>query len=324
LTPSVYVVIAACGQPELLRRTLGSLAACDKPAGYRGTIVAENGPRTGLDRVVAEFPREHGFAYRYSEPPNKSLALNRVLPEAGESLAVFTDDDVLIPRQTLVAYARGAAGRTSGEFYGGPVNPDYEASPPPDWLLPLLPRSAAGWRMPVAEKAEIAQPEFIGPNFAAFAGDILRAGGFDTRLGPGSHMPSPGEDTEIQARLLSRGVRGYYLPDAAMHHRVRAGACGMDFAIHRAERNGIYWGIAEARRPGFFPRRWVKLSGQWLNDLVRIRRWRSSADEPERVRAEFTAARWNGRWQGIRLGWHWDVAAPPDATESQTTRRKAA
>jgi len=316
VSPSVYVVIAACGQPELLRRTLRSLAACDKPVGYRGTIVAENGHRTGLDQIVAEFPREYHFIYRYSEPPNKSLALNRVLAELGESLAVFTDDDVQVEKGTLVAYARGAAGRTSGEFYGGAVIPDYEGPPPPDWLAPLLPRSAAGWRWPVTEKTEIAQPEFIGPNFAAFAGDVLRAGGFDTRLGPGSHMESPGEDTEIQARLLARGVRGYYLPDAALHHRVRAGACSIEFAIHRAERNGIYWGIAASRRPGFFPRRWLKLSGQWLNDLVRIRRWRASADEARRVRADYTAARWQGRWQGIRLGWHWEQESP--------TLRKAA
>jgi hypothetical protein len=114
-------------------------------------------------------------------------------------------------------------------------------------------------------------------------------------------MPSPGEDTDIQHRLLASGVRGYYLPDAPIHHFVRAANTTIDFALHRAERNGVYFGLSEARLPGFYPRRWLKLYGQWLNDRWRILRWQASADEALKVRAAFTAARWRGRWQGIEL-----------------------
>src|SRR5262249_51699166 len=152
-----------------------SLAACEKPGGYAGVVVAENGPRCGLDAVVGDFSPEHQFRYCYAELPNKSLALNRALAEMDQkTLVVFTDDDVQVPRETLMEYARAAAGRYSGEFYGGPIIPDLEGDPPLPWLIPLLPRSAAGWQMNVAVKTEIRQPEFIGPNFAAFAGDVLR------------------------------------------------------------------------------------------------------------------------------------------------------
>jgi GT2 family glycosyltransferase len=324
MTCPLYVAIAACGQPELLRRTLRSLANCQRPAEYGGTIVAENGRRSGLDRIVAEFGPEHRFQYFYSEPPNKSLALNRVLAQLGESLVVFTDDDVLVPAGTLAAYAAGAAGRSSGEFYGGPVVPDYEAEPPPAWLVPMLPRSAGGWQLPVGVKTEIQQPEFIGPNFAAFASDILAVGGFDTWLGPGSQMASPGEDTEIQAKLLAHGIRGYYLPAAEIRHRVRREACGIPFAVHRAERNGIYWGIAQAREAGFYPRRWLRMYGQWLNDGLRIRRWQRTGDDSQRVRAECLAARWRGRWQGVQLARQWKREKTPLETAAQDARRQAA
>jgi GT2 family glycosyltransferase len=269
-------------------------------------IVVENGPRTGLEAVVEAFPPEQRLQYLYSEPANKSLALNRALGLVGEALVVFTDDDVQVPRETLRAYARGAEGCRGGEFYGGPILPDYEGEPPPAWLVSMLPRSAAGWRLDVAARTQITRPEFIGPNFAAFAGDILRVGGFDTRLGPGRHMLSPGEDTEIQERLLAHGIRGYYLPDAAMHHFVRANSATVDFAVHRAERNGVYWGISRARRRGFFPRRWLKTYGQWLNDRWRMARWRRSGDPGAVVRAQCAEARWRGRWQGIRAGWNLD------------------
>jgi GT2 family glycosyltransferase len=306
MTTPLFVLIAACGQPALLRRTLLSLAACDKPVGYGGVIVVENGPRAGLDAIVAEFPSQHHFQYIYCEPANKSLALNRALAGVGDALVVFTDDDVQIPRETLLAYAQGAASCRGGEFYGGPIIPDYEDEPPPAWLMPMLPRSAAGWKLSAAEKTPITQPEFIGPNFAAFAADLLRVGGFDTRLGPGGHMLSPGEDTEIQERLLAHGVRGYYLPEAAMRHYVRANAATVAFAVQRTERNGVYWGISQARRRGFFPRRWLKMYGQWLNDRWRIERWRRSGQEAAIVRARCTEARWRGRWQGILAGWNWD------------------
>jgi GT2 family glycosyltransferase len=319
---ALHVVIAASGQPELLRCTLASLADCAKPTCYRGVIVAENGTPCGLDGIVGEFSPQYRFTYFYSSPPNKSLALNRALALVEESLVVFTDDDVVVGKETLLAYARGAAA-SGREFYGGPIVPDYEGERPPMWLTPLLPRSAAGWRMTAELKTEIAQPEFIGPNFAAFAADILRAGGFDTRLGPGSHMVSPGEDTEIQARLLARGVRGYYLPDAAIQHRVRQDACNAEFAVHRAERNGIYWGIAQSRLPDFIPRRSLKIHGQWLNDLWRIARGRRSADEARRVRAECLAARWRGRWQGIRLGRQWDQHVLPASGMPGSLRRAA-
>ena len=103
MTAPLYVLIAACGQPDLLRRTLRSLAACEKPATYLGVIVAENGPRTGLDAVVGEFSAACRFQYRYSEPPNKSLALNRALFQIPEALVLFTDDDVQTEPHTLVA-----------------------------------------------------------------------------------------------------------------------------------------------------------------------------------------------------------------------------
>lgn len=309
--PPLYVLIAACGQPALLRRTLQSLAAADKPPQYAGAIVVENGPRWGLAAVLAEFAPQHRFEYLYSEPANKSLALNRAIERLGDALAIFTDDDVQFPAETLVAYARAAGSRTRGEFYGGPIVPDYEGEPPPAWLVPLLPRSAAGWRLDVCDKLPISKPEFIGPNLAAFTADLRAVGGFDTQLGPGHHMPAPGEDTEIQERLLAHGVTGYYLPDAAIHHFVRRANTTVEFAVHRAERNGMYWGINQMRRPGFFPRRWLKARGQWLNDRLRIARWRRTGDEPLLAKAAHLEARWKGRWEGIKLASHLSLVTCP-------------
>jgi GT2 family glycosyltransferase len=316
MTTPLIVLIAASGQPGLLRRTLDSLARCPQPPGFRGAMIVENGPPTGLDRVVRQAAANLCVEYLYSAPANKSLALNRALRRHAGSLVLFTDDDVRFAPTTLTAYSAAAAGCRGGEFYGGPIVPDYEASAPPEWLRPYLPRSAGGWQLPVSQKTAIRKAEFIGPNFCAFADDVLRVGGYDTRLGPGRQMASPGEDTEIQERLLRHGVAGYYVPDAAMHHWVRAGNVTTQFALQRAERNGIYWGISQARSHNFFPRRWLKMWGQWLNDCWRILRWRRSGEQVAIFRADFTAARWRGRWQGMRLGRRWPVPEASGDLES--------
>ena len=109
-TPLV-VLIAANGQPELLRRTLQSFTTCAKPAGYCGVVVIENGPRAGLENVVASFSTDHQFRYLYSAAANKSRALNLALQMHADALALFTDSDIQIPPETLLAYSRAASGR---------------------------------------------------------------------------------------------------------------------------------------------------------------------------------------------------------------------
>lgn len=307
----LYVVIATAGRPALLARTLRGLAACPKPASYAGTLVVENGPPGGVRELVACFSPRHQFHYVHSPPANKSRALNRAVALVHPALVVFTDDDVLPLPETLRAYAEAAEGRREGQFYGGPILPDYESSPPPDWLRPLLPRSVAGWQMSTTRPQPIYQPAFIGPNMAAFTSDVIRIGGFDERLGPGPQMLSPGEDTDVQARLLAGGVPGFYLPRAGMRHWVRAGNVTLRFACQRAERNGIYWGIALRRQRGFFPARYLKAWGQWLNDCWRIARWQRGGELRRQARARWLEARWRGRWQGLRLGADWPLPRWP-------------
>ncbi len=53
-TRELTVVIVAHGRPDLLERTLTSLAACDLPACYRRCLVIENGRRCGVEEVVRD------------------------------------------------------------------------------------------------------------------------------------------------------------------------------------------------------------------------------------------------------------------------------
>ncbi len=255
------VAIATAGRPDLLRRTLQSLAACTKPAGYFETVVVENGTRGQAEQVVAEFRSSLNARYLYVARANKSAALNAALESGNFGLVFFTDDDVWVESETLAAYERAAREIAGGCFFGGATVAEYEA-PPPEWLVNYLPRSAREWHWQ-GPGNEVTGPGFLGFNWAAFASDLRAAGGFDVSRGPGTE--STGQETDMQRRLLASGLKGIYVGEAVVRHFVSARQCSPQWVIERKYRHGIEMGrLSAANRPAIFGyplwivRRWCK------------------------------------------------------------------
>ena len=121
----------------------------------------------------------------------------------------------------------------------------------------MLPRSAGGWQLDDAGKTGHCEARVhwaeLSPRLQT---TLLRVGGFDARLGPGGHMLSPGEDTEIQERLLAAmAFAAITCPTLAMRHWVRD---------RRAQRSSLPFigpsgtafigASARLGKAGFFPR----------------------------------------------------------------------
>jgi glycosyltransferase involved in cell wall biosynthesis len=240
-TTMLSVVIATRGRKELLERTLNSLATCDQPASYAGTIVVENGDQQGAERVVCNAPSRLNATYLFHPDGNKSASLNAALRRIDDGLIVFLDDDVIVSKMALKAYAAAAAGISDGVFFGGPVFPDYEVAPP-GWLVQYLPYSARGWT-PENEAAPVTAPAFLGSNWAAFVSDLKTVGAFDPSFGPGAPTGSVGQERTMQKRLLDAGGIGRYVPDAQVWHWVPRERCSPRWAFHRMYRDGIYRGL---------------------------------------------------------------------------------
>lgn len=239
---ALLVLIPTHGRPTLLRRTLDSVAACARPAGYAGCVVVENGPPAGAEAVVraaAEAHPEAGLRYVHVERANKSHALNVALADVpDEALAVFFDDDVRVSPGVLEAYARAAEGYGGGgAYFGGPFACDYEV-PPADWERALLPISAQGMRF----DADWVPDFFLGFNWAAFAGDLRAAGGFDPNHGPGSPTGATGQESTMQKALLERGVPAVRVPEAMVWHYVPESRSNPAWAVRRKFKQGMGWG----------------------------------------------------------------------------------
>jgi glycosyltransferase involved in cell wall biosynthesis len=254
---AITIVVPTHGRLGLLERTLASLAGCRFPPAVRRVVVAENGGAAATESLVRTFGTRMPVEHSFTDAANKSAALNAVLRAAGDEFLLFFDDDIRIHRDTLLAYAGEVGSGLEGAFYGGPCRIDYEEEPP-GWLKSYLPPSAVGWSLG-DRKERLARPIAMGCNWGALASDLREAGGFDERKGPGTS--ARGQETDMQRRLLRRGVAGYYLPGALVWHFVPKERCTPDWTLCRVEQAGVRDGMDLARK-GYWNRITRKTAGR--------------------------------------------------------------
>lgn len=242
----MYVLIPTHGRAPLLGRTLSSLAECVLPGGYVETVVVENGPKCGAESIVAAAEAGLRVRYMHIAEANKSNALNEAIKSLPEdAFIVFFDDDVRFAPDALAAYAEAAEVEGRGHYFGGPVEVDYEARPP-DYIRKLLPPSAKGWKL--KRREDLDRVILLGANWAAFASDLVRVGGFDVNLGPG--LASVGQESEMQWRLRQHGVRAAYVEAACIWHYVPKERCSVEWLYERARRLGTSRGRLRRQEGG--------------------------------------------------------------------------
>jgi glycosyltransferase involved in cell wall biosynthesis len=245
--PDIVIVIPTCQRSALLGRTLDFLIASRRPERLRTIYVVENGKKENAEEVCARYADRLPIAYRYTPDASKSAALNLALSEADDEFVIYYDDDVRLDPGSVMAYVDAAAGRDRGEFYAGRCDVDYEQAPP-EWLKHYLPLSAKGWNYG-DKPCDLPKPLALGFNWAAFARDMKDAGGYDPEIGPG-RVFSMGEETDLQKRMLARGVKGRYLPDAVVWHYIPAERCSKEWTLERNRKFGLLTGRRLAKTGG--------------------------------------------------------------------------
>jgi glycosyltransferase involved in cell wall biosynthesis len=249
MPPPVAVIIPTYAPSSLLERTLESLTACRLPRSYERLIVVENGTSSARARsLVEQMPKAYRAQYERIPQGNKSKALNAALEDVEDhSLTVFFDDDIRMHPNVLSAYAEAGAEHGPGAFFGGPVRVDREREPA-DWLVPFLPSSAQGYDLIETRMGN----RYLGFNWAAFAGDVKRLGGFNTRLGPGSASGANGDEIEMQGRMAKAGMEGIDVKDALVWHYVPAECMSFGWLLERQRQGGMRTGVKSEKPPERF------------------------------------------------------------------------
>lgn len=198
------VAVATLDRPQGLARCLEALAlGTVRPA---EVLVVDQGE--GADLVVEGLPIRHLRQERRGLAASRNLALT----EASRPVLAVTDDDC-VPDVGWVAALEQA--------FRSPHPPDAVTGP----VLPLGPEAPGLYA--VSSRTSASPADFTGralpwlvgtgANFAARREWLLRAGGFDERLGAGS-PGGAGEDMDLLYRLLRAGARIRYEPRAVVFH----------------------------------------------------------------------------------------------------------
>ncbi len=292
----MYVLIATAARPELLTRTLDSLASCALPDTFREVIVVENGGRRGVEEAVANASPSLRARYMFREEPGKCGALNAGLATLDPGLVVFLDDDVRLAPETLTAYTQAAAAQPRA-YYGGPCAVDYE-TPPPSYLIKYLPFSARGWE-PEGTYGADRPMHFLGFNWAAHAEDVRAAGGFPEHVGPGQ-VVRVGDEDFVQDALLQRGLAWEYVPAARVWHWVPRERSDARWLIERGYHNGrSRASLTPSGGVGVFGCPWW-VWRRWVTSQLRSAATRLVGSEQGRFRAAYGLSINRGLLHGYR------------------------
>jgi len=141
-----------------------------------------------------------------------SRARNQGLRAAAEEVVAFVDDDVLVTREWWGRLVRSAADAgPDGVVTGRVVAGEAEA---PGAFAP----SVSGATAPEVYQGRVGRDVLFSGNMAGHRATLLRLGGFDERLGPGTRYGAA-EDNDLCYRLLESGCRITYVPEAVVVHR---------------------------------------------------------------------------------------------------------
>ena len=234
---SITVAIAVSSDSRRIFNTLESLAECMIPDSLRQVLVVENGEAPRLAEGVRRFAERLPVRHVFTETIGKSPALNWAIRNyvEDESFIIFTDDDVRFNPNWLVNYETAFRRHGRGGYFGSVLGVDYEIEPAPA-IKTLLPVSARGH---ASETAAIKRRFFLGCNWACHRSDLVAAGMFSERFGPGSSTGATGQETEMQERLRRNGVKRVYVQNNMVWHYVPREKCTFEWIKERSRRIGV-------------------------------------------------------------------------------------
>lgn len=290
--PTITVAICTFNRASSLRRTLCSLRDMAVPDGVAWELVVVNNNCTDeTDRVLEEFAGSLPLRREFEPRQGHCNARNRALEAARGDYIVWTDDDVIVDRDWLAAYARAFRRWPEAAVFGGFIRPRYE-EPVASWIIenetllggPLVIRDFGDKPVPLSVQ-ERRLP--YGANFAVRASE-QRMFRYNPELGLVAGGGRLGDEIDVIEQILRSGASGYWIPDARVEHCIgrdrqtirfvaRYSAAWGETVAHREnDATGAFWFGAPRWMWRRFLEEWLRYrihrltspSPIWVNDLI--------------------------------------------------------
>lgn len=316
------VLICTHDRAALLERTLASLNAVRRPAGWAiDVLVAANAcsdsTHAQLDRYRSVMQQHHWLPLEwFAEPaPGKSRALNSALPRLASDLVAFVDDDHRVDPGYFDAVCGASLAHPEVDLFCGRILPDWDGSEP-GWVHDTGPYRIYPLPVPRFDQGEVGRE--LTPDLAIPGGGNLflrtawaaRIGPFATDMGPTGHDLGGAEDLDWVLRALRLGARLRYVPGAVQHHYVDVDRLRLRYLMKKAYlRTASTVGLDPDAPPRGVPRYLYRKIAEYA--LAACTAWGAARRRFYLVR---TAAAL-GEFAGLRRARHRRAALPGAASE---------
>jgi len=218
----ISVVICSRNRANQLDRVLESAAKMDVPADLTWELLlVDNGSTDQTRDVVQSYSDRLPIRYIFEGTPGLSNARNKGVAEAKGEYICWTDDDVLIDRGYLSAYAAAFKRHPDAAFFGGRIEPVLLGTTP-KWfrdniatLSTVIAERNLGPDQIVLGNEDDRLP--FGANFSVRTKE-QRENLYDPNLGVAPNQRRLGEETAVIQAIVGRGGFGIWVPDAIVQH----------------------------------------------------------------------------------------------------------
>ena len=136
------VVLATHNGGRTLDTTLQSFVRLQKPEGQWKLVVVDNSSSDDTGDIVQRYARQLPVQPLRGTTAGKNAGLNLAVPSFEGEYVVFTDDDIVVPRDWLRSYLALGAGHPEYSVFGGRIVPRWPGDPPQQ-ILKSIPLAAA-------------------------------------------------------------------------------------------------------------------------------------------------------------------------------------
>lgn len=246
------LLIPTLRRPELLRATIGSIAASERPRNLKVSVTVVNNDRDpelpGLWPALAAVP--YPVCILHEPRLGKSAALNTgIAASTAEYVGLIDDDEQLSPDWFLVA--EGALERGRFDFFGG-RSVLLEVSRKPVWIPSGYPAvlGVADGGSHEATYGSGFPGMLMGGNAVISRSVLARVGPYSTDLGPRADCRLFScEDEDMYWRLIDAGAHGRYLPQLVVYHHLHPERLRKSYYRAWCFWNGASKGVLSRRRP---------------------------------------------------------------------------
>ena len=281
----MFVTVAICtrNRSRALERTIRSIAAAAVPPSLSWEVlVVDNSSDDETPRVIAHASDALPLRAVVEGQIGLSHARNAAIREARGDYILWIDDDVLVDAQWLREYHDVFRARPEIAFFGGPIVPTFEGTPPA-WLrlaLPNVDNAYAARELGAAPVALTRETLPFGANFAVRS-DVQRRYPFDPALGRRGAALSAGEEWAVLEAMLADGESGQWVPGARLQHVISAERQSLRYLRRYYVQNGMSLALtrdASGERMLFGRPRWAWREALLQEIAYRARRAYAPAD----------------------------------------------